>query len=229
MDQSNPTTPERPKYASLTASLLARKGEAVPVASSVSPNAMSHHLPARRLAQESQANESFSERPDREVESMRDVDLNLGPLHARAALIEDALSNDKAAAGTKRGSDHKPSGQSKKASLGLSGLVDRAIASAEVQKENPVPRLDGSQSTDDTSCSHVRKEFVASIRDTAVVEGVAMSSLQLDPRRFIRLQVAAMKLEVSKQELMAAALDSFLDTLLEDVFSECTCMQKGLI
>jgi hypothetical protein len=137
------------------------------------------------------------------------------------------MTKDMMGAGTKSGS--KSSSNGEKAPLGLSGLVDRAIASAELQKDSPTPGLGDTLSGDDTSCSQVRKEFVASIRDTALFEGGATSPLQLDPRRFIRLQVAAMKLEVSKQELMAAALDSFLDTLLEDVFSDCACMQKGLI
>lgn len=57
----------------------------------------------------------------------------------------------------------------------------------------------------------------------------ARSAMRLDPRRFIRLSLAAQKLQLSSQEVMIAALDSFMDTLDDEVFSECACMKKGLI
>lgn len=57
----------------------------------------------------------------------------------------------------------------------------------------------------------------------------ARSAMRLDPRRFIRLSLAAQKLELSSQEVMIAALDNYMDTLEDEVFSDCACMKKGLI
>lgn len=57
----------------------------------------------------------------------------------------------------------------------------------------------------------------------------ARSAMRLDPRRFIRLSLAAQKLHLSSQEVMIAALDNYMDELDDEVFSECACMNKGLI
>lgn len=57
----------------------------------------------------------------------------------------------------------------------------------------------------------------------------ARSAMRLDPRRFIRLSLAAQKLQLSSQEVMVAALDTYMDTLEEEVFKDCACMKNGLI
>lgn len=238
---------DRPRYASLTAGLLARKGEAVPVAAAFSPGAMAQHLPAKRLAQESRAHAEPSNDLSPDVPDMDEDAVSVtGSLIDRTAYIEEAMSMESERQEPQLETsfdllgDESPDGVDEQ-TLGLDVLVDRAIESAkqkcqtsdadEIEETGLAVGRDADLAIAETksSCSTKRSDFAASIRNSPMTDIAAGSALQLDPRRYIRLQVAAMKLDVSRQELMAAALDSFLDTLLEDVFAECSCMQKGLI
>ncbi|TNE58290.1 MAG: hypothetical protein EP340_05905 [Alphaproteobacteria bacterium] len=247
MDHSNSAKKERPRYASLTAGLLARKGQAVPVAASFSPEAMAQHLPAKRLAQEFESESTmsgwnpFNALGGRSLDqSASEDELSAGPLDERASKIEEALSEEWGRSEAQKGpeldlfGDEVPEEQGDQG-LGLDALVDRAIESA--QRNRPGAPLDFEDdefeyvdtAAPKSNCAAAKADLVASIRNASLAEQGNGAGVPLDPRRYIRLQVAAMKLDVTKQELMSAALDAFLDTLLEDTFSECSCMQKGLI
>ncbi|TNE42588.1 MAG: hypothetical protein EP347_00835 [Alphaproteobacteria bacterium] len=246
MDQSNAAKKDRPRYASLTAGLLARKGEAVPVAASFSPEAMAQHLPAKRLAQEFESESMTGWNPfrafDRNAadEDAEEQEITSGPLDERASKIEEAFANqvylDASQDGPELdlfGDEIAEEGESE--NLGLDALVDRAIESAQRNRfVDPAPHTRSGEvnpagEQPKSGCATAKADLVTAIRNATLAEQGKGVGVALDPRRYIRLQVAAMKLDVTKQELMSAALDSFLDTLLEDVFSECSCMQKGLI
>lgn len=246
MDHSNTAKKDRPRYASLTAGLLARKGEAVPVAASFSPEAMAQHLPAKRLAQEFENENMTGWNPFRSFERnqaeevSKEPDLTSGPLDQRTSKIEEALADEtggfKVQAPELDLFGDESADEVEGSDLGLDALVDRAIESAQrnrfgIASESASGEDDGPADAQQTkpTCATAKADLVASIRNANLAEQGNGTGVALDPRRYIRLQVAAMKLDVTKQELMSAALDSFLDTLLEDVFSECSCMQKGLI
>lgn len=322
-------TGNSPRYASLTAGLLARKGEAVPAAAAFTAEAIAQHIPARRLAQEAERILTQPQAPMPELESQRyieDRELPSG-FAAEHERIEDAFLDDLDdlddddfederrdvyAALTEAGrrpldlpqaSEIPPAPSVPPVPQAPSVAIDAAplgrsinrneegpLSEEEEDEQNvaPIPGLDESkdnwfedivtraiQDVDSPQISGraapeeaelynrdprdhaVTRLFAEPSRQTATAAQIAQSSragncddrvaevrnairsgnprvarqsaMRLDPRRFIRLSLASKKLDLSNQELMMAALDAYLDTLDEEVFSDCSCMKKGLI
>lgn len=298
------------KYASLTAGLLARKGEAVPAAAAFTAEAIAQHIPARRLAQE--AERVLADRhpvPDSVIEESPGAqvvadhrDMIEQAFNQRAMDAEMAVSPDNTGEGRDQGA-HKPEPlaglDSRDMSLGsrreleLPGLGASVSAGPDIAKQegnavasnwdddegnwfenivsnaiseagSQVVERNGSEhngkgassaaseitgsatsdaqspGTDSPSSTPVSPKAssggcgdkAAKVRD-AIKSGktalAARSAMRLDPRRFIRLSLAAQKLDLNSQEVMVAALDTYLDALDEEVFSDCACMKKGLI
>lgn len=314
-------TANGPGYASLTAGLLARKGEAVPAAAAFTAEAIAQHIPARRLAQEAERilTQTSDELPD--LESAKDPAAEIQDVSDGQAFepgsefaeqherIEDLFAEPEEAAFIPTSprenlnaahsalehvarepldlparepldlperhpefafAEESPS----HASLSVNPL---SLEEQQEKEANPIPGLDESDenwfedivSKAISEADHTRNESVqeasverfpvearppvvddadipsrpkkpaqscgtkvAKVRQSIQAgnpRAAAKSAMRLDPRRFIRLSLASRKLGLSNQELMMAALDAYLDTLDEEVFSECSCMKKGLI
>lgn len=97
---------------------------------------------------------------------------------------------------------------------------------APVSEEAPVPEVTSRAPTG--GCSDKAARVREAIR-SGQTNVAARSAMRLDPRRFIRLSLTAQKLQLSSQDVMLAALDSYMDSLDDEVFSDCACMKKGLI
>jgi hypothetical protein len=276
-----------PSYASLTAGLLARKGEAMPAAAAFTTESVAQHIPAQKLAQESaqlgKANTTSimdddcgltasSIDPPGTVYEEGEIASELledakpaveggdsGSMEERSAFIEKAFSDqseepllagtldeplgaedkeESALAKATKEMEHRDapvSPESGFASRLVAATVDRAadlLAREGAEKEAPQADEakkkvdDGKKKTDCATSKAIAADKIKSAFNAASSGGTA---LHLDPRRFIRLQIAAMKLEVDRKELLSAALDAYLDALDEEVFADCSCMRKGLI
>lgn len=337
IDQEDEMNGNETKYASLTAGLLARKGEAVPAAAAFTAEAIAQHIPARRLAQEAQSvlldrrpveepvvedtsvpwsetagqtrasqvvsehrdmiEQAFIDAADAEevgetsFNSVEDL-LEKGPENSLAA--SDEVTSEMAL-GARRDlnlSDARPSAPNEGHEDGsavsdlndsdenwFDTIVSQAISEAEGQRpESPASPVElssngapdaqerGPDDTGSAASSFMRSlrkdrspeissaeapqspaapapqasaapesgcgDKAAKVRE-AIKAGktkvAGRSAMRLDPRRFIRLSLAAQKLQLSSQELMVAALDNYMDALDEEVFSDCSCMKKGLI
>jgi hypothetical protein len=343
IDQEDDMNGNETKYASLTAGLLARKGEAVPAAAAFTAEAIAQHIPARRLAQEAESvlldrrpvveptveetsvtwsetagqtrasqvvsehrnmiEQAFADAADAEEvgeTSMTSVEelLEKGTEDSLAASDEVTSAMALGARRDLNLPDARPSGPGEGLEDGsaLSDLndseenwfdtiVSQAISEAEGQRpESPVspaelpsssarlaqepgpadtgpaistfirslqkdrspeispaeapqsPASAAPQASADTQMSAAPQrgcgDKAAKVREaikTGKTNAASRSAMRLDPRRFIRLSLAAQKLQLSSQELMVAALDTYMDALDDEVFSDCSCMKKGLI
>lgn len=300
---------ESPQYASLTAGLLARKGEALPAAAAFTAEAIAQHIPARRLAleverenqnsifqqsqaakskepemaQETSASEMTSENSEatnikEEIddfivsalgtqvtpepdEGERDPNVG-GSMDERASFIERALTGNDGDAGVETPS--KDAEVSKDLRFDESDLnrfntiVDEAIAQARPAEKRflfgkslgkkvwspskqpkPIVTDPEAKPSEQSSIESEQKskkgcsvdERVATEREAikTALSKSANASMRLDPRRYIRLNVAAAKLELSNQQVLSAALDAYLDSLDTTLFNDCACMKKGII
>lgn len=328
---------DSPKYASLTAGLLARKGEAVPAAAAFTAEAIAQHIPARRLAQEAErvlldrhsiVDESSDEMSiarqesndenrgaqvaaehrdlinqtiDESVKTKKAMPLVEGirklldqtsagqksgkPLSLSDTPPEELLSGGKRALDLPdvqsllSGDTDRREREDSSALSDLNGseenwfeeIVTRAISEAEGKQSevsspesgagepslsasigpNAAPgqaSLASSSFTQDMAEDRTPAEAATSGSPEASAAGCSKkaasarqsiksgkapapgrSAMRLDPRRFVRLSLAAQKLQLTAQEVMIASLDTYLDALDEEVFSDCSCMKKGLI
>lgn len=285
---------EGPSYASLTAGLLARKGEALPAAAAFTTESVAQQIPAQKLAQESArlggANAKVGLEDDcgltassieppgtiyeeSEMASELIEDDNeptsgspksgapepgspeSGSMEERSAFIKQALADQGRihddtseqpllSAGILGGSldDDDTDVESTGRSLAERdavvspdhGFASRLVAASVDRAKDLLGRDDatsgsGSDKAAKSSCATTKAIAADRIKSAYTASAVGGTALHLDPRRFIRLQIAAMKLEVDRKELLSAALDAYLDALDEEVFAECSCMRKGLI
>lgn len=331
MNQEDDVNANSSKYASLTAGLLARKGEAVPAAAAFTAEAIAQHIPARRLAQEAERvlidrhpvvdnvaepgaaaereigpesrgsqvvaehrdmieqafNESAADEdfhlatgnaldlPEQELQTeldlpgqslgeKRELDLpvtgsSFSGDPARAEQRDDSASpdlshgdenwfDDIVSSAISEAEEQRPEGkESERESSGSGGkslsnilaTLGAGLGVAKSDSETPKADVSDKQSgnasppavTSDAQgvgCGEKASKVRQAIKSGK--PGIATrSAMRLDPRRYIRLSLAAQKLELTSQELMVAALDTYLDALDEEVFSDCACMKKGLI
>lgn len=309
MNQEDEVDANSSKYASLTAGLLARKGEAVPAAAAFTAEAIAQHIPARRLAQEAERVLTDRQHPmidgviDQESAAARGSglarragqvvadhrDMIEQAFHESAAReddssavgdTEDPLSHGFSQLESQGGLDLEGLSLGKRRELDLPStgssffedlaraeredgdenwfddIVSNAINEAEGQRperqssdsdtESEQPDLeahnaemsenqsentslpDAAPETQGTGCSDKASKVRQAIKLGKTAVG-ARSAMRLDPRRYIRLSLAAQKLELTSQEVMVASLDTYLDALDDEVFSDCACMKKGLI
>lgn len=324
MNQEDEVDANSSKYASLTAGLLARKGEAVPAAAAFTAEAIAQHIPARRLAQEAERvltdrqhpkidgvidqesaaargdglarpgaqvvadhrdmiEQAFHESAGREDDSSAVGDAEDPLSHGFSQLeSQGGLDLEGLSLGKRRELDLPSTGSSFFEDLAraeredgdenwFDDIVSNAINEAEDQRperqrsdsgttsfrskmadtlgagaEAEQPDLealkaemsenqsgntalpDAAPETQGTGCSDKASKVRQAIKLGKTSVG-ARSAMRLDPRRYIRLSLAAQKLELTSQEVMVAALDTYLDALDEEVFSDCACMKKGLI
>lgn len=336
MSQEDDMNANSPKYASLTAGLLARKGEAVPAAAAFTAEAIAQHIPARRLAQEAERvlinrHPIIDETRSEDATAWQESDHEGRGAHVVAEhrdLIEQAFdkstgkeegvplvdsirqlldrspvdsSFDSEEAQTETLPEEMLSGDKRDLDLSdvqslLSGelsrqeledgsaasdlndsdenwfedIVSKAISEAEGQQapgSDPeadltamMPASPDTESGEASLASSMFTQKMADDRTLAETEAslapeasgptggcakkavrvrqaiksgktvaAGRSAMRLDPRRFIRLSLAAKKLQLTSQEVMVASLDTYLDALDEEVFSDCSCMKKGLI
>lgn len=312
------------KYASLTAGLLARKGEAVPAAAAFTAEAIAQHIPARRLAQE--AERVLTDRQPSRVDGVIDQEIATDRGHGLAQpgaqvvadhrdMIEQAFQESAAhendsrsvgdaedplshgfsqleshggldleglslgkrreldlpSAGSSFSEDlaraeqedsdenwfddivsnaineaegQRPEGQRSDADTTSSRSNEADAPGADVEADHPAPETLKAETSENpsgtaalpaaapetqgTGCSDKASKVRQAIKSGKTALS-ARSAMRLDPRRYIRLSLAAQKLELTSQEVMVAALDTYLDALDEEVFSDCACMKKGLI
>jgi hypothetical protein len=357
IQQEDDTNANGPRYASLTAGLLARKGEAVPAAAAFTAEAIAQHIPARRLAQEAEhvlterhkivesvfAEETASLEGESSPAALIDDEF-IGELdqsedrvsdqqrHLEKAILEDVadlqgketLPSDRATPdaqtlfdmGAVEGSQDlglgirpafsvdphdgplsstlpkspapvnledsdenwfedivsqaiSEAGDQRKGERGQAHLqaardtqsVDQALATlinegprSDISSELPATRSEVPMAAisqvepvqmPEATTKIVKDATIAGRDNSASCGGRAekvrqtirsgkqaaanKSAMRLDPRRFIRLSLAAQKLQLTNQDIMMASLDTYLDALDEEVFAECSCMKKGLI
>ncbi len=309
---------DQPKYASLTAGLMARKGEAVPAAAAFTAEAIAQHIPARHLADEVARHNRRSflhvhhgtdvSAPE-ETEDLEDeigaselvddvddnepnqfilsaisgsstlhdeekqtelTDHNATSLDDRKNVIEDAWQRSRSNLTPDEETKSDPSSIKSRGGENFSedtieehvsrfnSIIDEAIEQvqsnsktdgnvlsdepdeqtncAESSSEAPTPQqvveqeqtnVDPIGKSKDCGVANAVRERRDHIR--AEIASQPRASMRLDPRRYVRLSVAAAKLQLENQEVMLAALDSYLDSLDETLFSDCACMKKGLI
>ena len=324
MNQEDEVDANSSKYASLTAGLLARKGEAVPAAAAFTAEAIAQHIPARRLAQEAERvltdrqhpvidgvidqesaearghglahrggqvvadhrdmiEQAFHESAAREDDSSAVGDAEdplshgFSQLESQGGLDLEGLSlgkrreldlpstgssffEDLARAEREDGDENwfddivsnaineaegqRPERQSSDSDTTLSRSDKADTPGADTEAEQPdlealkaemsenqpedTALADAARETPGAGCSDKASKVRQAIKLGKTSVG-ARSAMRLDPRRYIRLSLAAQKLELTSQEVMVASLDTYLDALDEEVFSDCACMKKGLI
>lgn len=246
------------KYASLTSGLLARKGEAVPAAAAFTAEAIAQHIPARRLAQEAKRHAGAFSALEHEMRPLQSAmqaqqlaELNDAIEEEHAEFANSLYENDMAdsAAFLSEESDEYPADNNGQVTpIDFDQIVTEALADVDQRRTNaglramkrkflgaggstdPDPRVLSdrrkSDGPDAKPCAAKRysEEMKRQMRSKS-----AEPMANLDPRRFIRLQIAAMKLGMMPQDIFSVAVDTYLDQLDEEVFSECNCLKKGIL
>lgn len=301
------TEAESPQYASLTAGLLARKGEALPAAAAFTAEAIAQHIPVRRLAleverenqnsifQQSQVAKTEDVSPDSDLPdlapqndatpSVKDEidDFIVSALGTEALQDQVQVERDPGIAGSmgERASyiERELSGKDEETKEEVASemdrvaedlllvdsdlnrfntIVDEAIEQARPaekrvlfgenvskkvwrpsEQQGEVAKKDDTKPVDQSANQTEQEgkkgcsvdERVAAEREAikSALTKSANASMRLDPRRYIRLNVAATKLDLSNQQVLSAALDAYLDSLDTTLFGDCACMKKGII
>ncbi len=258
-DDTEKVTETPSKFASLTSGLLARKGDAVPAAAAFTAEAIAQHIPARRLAQEAKRHVGAFSALQHEMRPLKtamqaqqlaeysgasevdygssDLDVedsNPVPNSVDQNAQEEAVTDLEEGTTTPIDFDQIVTEaladvEDRKANMGLRAMKERLLKGARPGDlgsvlEEEIPSGKGASEP----CA-VKKYSSEMQRQKQAQNYEPVSGLGLDPRKFIRLQIAAMKLNMMPQDIMSAALDTYLDQLDQEVFSECNCLKKGLL
>lgn len=188
------------RFASLTATLLARKGEAVPAAESVEQMSVPHKVDMRRLGlsrEQRERMDTFLNEDQIDLEDSTDggqrrnqvVDRN-GPMFGPGS--QRHLSRESAPV--------RPE-------------VPSGLATQHVRSEEPVVPQ-GAASASLVVPSGLWPAGRVLKKRTAV-------TLRLDEKSYLRLKYAGARLHRTNQDILSAALDSYLENLGPEYFEAC--------
>ncbi len=212
-------------YASLTAGLLARKGEAIPATASFEGEGItSAHQARRHLTSLPPASLYWEERagpssvPSGIVE---DPPLPFAAASAPAEGPQPAQGSSPAAPGESPG---ESSGES-----GVNGVLPPGVEGFLLGREVSFTAPETAQSRSGEKPSEKADEGAplpaALAEDVGPARAVPVN-IRFDAARYLCLKMAAVKLGRSKQDILSAALDRYLESLADTELKECACLRQ---